>query len=313
MDKPVFRPEEPVLEADQIQGNVLPGFMKPNAIVCALSILEVALVKTWLREIAPRITTLAGTLDSRTRVRARRTYRPFEAETVGEIPDGINDAWLNVGFTRSGLAKMLANGSFASDVDRFDDEAFQAGLAARSSLLGDPTDPAAEGNPVNWVVGGPGTEIDLMLTIGSDQAAEGERLLGEVLWEPPQSGVSTVYKQSGAKLDEIGSEHFGFQDGVSQPGVRGQIPAGDFLTPRTIAAAEEPESWLFGLPGQLLTWPGDYVFGYPASGPDPLVAARITGRAVGTAVEPRRVLLAFRRFRQDVAGFGRLSPTKRRS
>jgi Dyp-type peroxidase family len=306
MTKPVRPPEEPLLDVDQIQGNVLPGFMKPNLIVRALAISEVALAKSWLREIAPRVTTLAATLESRARVRELRTYRPHEAGTVGSIPADVNDAWLNIGFTRTGMAKLLAGGSFESDLDRFEDEAFQSGLAARSSLLGDPTDPAAEGNPARWVVGGPDTEIDLVLTFGSDEAREGERLLGEVLWEPARSGVSTVHSQSGAKLDEIGSEQFGFQDGVSQPGVRGRVSAtpGDFLTPRTIASTAQPETWLFGLPGQLLTWPGDYVFGYPASGPDPLISGPES--RVGSLAPPwsrNGSFLAFRRFRQDVAGF----------
>lgn len=306
MTKPALPPEEPLLDIDEIQGNVLPGFMKPNLIVCALAIADISLAKPWLRESVSRVTTLAATLESRARVRAHRTYRPHLAETVGSIPEDVNDAWLNVGFTRTGLAKLLAGGSFESDLDRFEDEAFQAGLAARSPLLGDPTDPAAEGNPVKWVVGGPDTEIDLLLTIGSDEAAEGERLLGEVLWEPARSGVTTVYTQSGAKLDDIGSEHFGFQDGVSQPGVRGRVSAttGEFLTPRTIAPGAQPESWLYGLPGQLLTWPGDYVFGYPASGPDPLIPG-LESRAGALAPPWSRngSFLAFRRFRQDVAAF----------
>jgi Dyp-type peroxidase family len=299
-------PEEPVLEADQIQGNVIPGFMKPNMILCGLAIADVKSAKGWLQEISGAVTTLAGTLPSRQRVRELRTYRPLRAKSLGAIPDDVNDAWLNIGFTRTGMQKLLTGGNFESDLDRFEDDAFQYGLAMRSPLLGDPTDPAAEGNPANWKVGGPGKEIDLLLTIGADQAPEGERLLGQVLPDPAGAGLERVYEQSGAKLDEIGSEQFGFQDGVSQPGVRGRVPGTheDFLTPRTIDAGEQPESWLYGLPGQFLTWPGDYVFGYPASGPDPLVPGPLS--QVGPEAPPwsrNGSYLAFRRFRQDVAGF----------
>ncbi len=306
MSKETVPPEEPVLDVHQIQGNVIPGFMKPNMILCGLAISEVETAKDWLREISSSVTTLAGTLDSRARVRALRTYRPLRVESLGAIPDEVNDAWLNIGFTRTGVAKLLSGGSFESDLDRFEDDAFQYGLAVRSPLLGDPTDPAAEGNPANWIVGGPGKEIDLLLTIGADQAEEGERLLGAVLPDPAGAGLERVYEQSGAKLDAIGSEQFGFQDGVSQPGVRGRVSSGpeDFLTPRTIDAGEQPESWLYGLPGQFLTWPGDYVFGYPASGPDPLVPGPLS--EVGPLAPPwsrNGSFLAFRRFRQDVAGF----------
>jgi Dyp-type peroxidase family len=321
MTGPPLPPEEPLLDVDQIQGNVIPGFMKPNMFLYGVTISDATQAKEWLREsILPLVTTLAGTLESRARVRALRTYQPHLSQTVGAIPAEVDDAWLNIAFTRTGLEKLLAGGPFESDLGRFEDEAFQAGLASRSPLLGDPTDPAAEGNPANWVVGGPGNEIDILLTIGSDQAAKGELLQAQVLGETAQTGVTRVYQQSGGKLDDIGSEQFGFQDGVSQPGVRGRVSsaAGDFLTPRTIASTEQPESWLFGLPGQMLTWPGDYVFGYPASGPDPLVPG--PDSEAGPLAPPwsrNGSFLAFRRFRQDVAGFwafvgeeaGRLSKT----
>ena len=87
MTKPVLAPEEPVLDVDEIQGNVLPGFMKPNVILCALAISEAALAKSWLREIASRVTSLGATLESRARVRRLRTYRPHLAGTVGAIPE----------------------------------------------------------------------------------------------------------------------------------------------------------------------------------------------------------------------------------
>jgi Dyp-type peroxidase family len=304
VSEPVLPPEEPLLQADQIQGNVLPGFMKPTTVLCALTIVDVAAAKLWIREIASRMTTLGEAMESRVKVRALRTYRPATAETLGAVPDEVNDAWANISFSYAGLAKLLAGGAFEDDLGGFEDEAFALGLAARSPLLGDPTDPGAEGNPANWVVGGPGSEVDVLLCVGADRAAEGERLLGEIRGEPAHNGVAVVYEQDGGKLDAIGSEQFGFQDGISQPGVRGRISDEDFLTPRTIDASATPESWLYGLPGQLLTWPGDYVFGYPSSGADPLVPGP---EAVAGLKAPdwsrNGSYLVFRRFRQDVAAF----------
>jgi len=50
LTKPALPPDEPLLDIDEIQGNVLPGFMKPNLIVCALAIADISLAKPWLRE-----------------------------------------------------------------------------------------------------------------------------------------------------------------------------------------------------------------------------------------------------------------------
>lgn len=297
-------PEEPLLEIAEIQGNVLPGFMKPTMRLCAMTVVDPQKAKQWIWEISPRITSLAETLESRAKVRALRTYRPHAEGTVGEVPRDVDDAWANVSFSHSGLEKLLAGGPHAGDLAHFEDPAFAAGLPARSSLLGDPTDPSAEGNPSRWVVGGPGNEPDVLFCVGADRAEAGDRLMEELRGTPEGSGLLPVYEEDGAKLDAIGSEQFGFQDGVSQPGVRGLTAAGDFLTPRTIDARAQPGSWLYGLPGQLLTWPGDYVFGYPASGPDP----RLPGPTATVGPEPpdwtrNGSYLAFRRFRQDVAGF----------
>jgi Dyp-type peroxidase family len=69
--------------------------------------------------------------------------------------------------------------------------------------------------------------------------------------------------------EKRGHEHFGFLDGVSQPGVRGQIdaafPSHKFLTP-----SQNPKDPGQGKPGQDLLWPGEFVFGYPRQNPDDL-------------------------------------------
>jgi Dyp-type peroxidase family len=67
-----------------------------------------------------------------------------------------------------------------------------------------------------------------------------------------------------------GTEHFGFADGVSQPGIRGTWQ-GDVITPRQLNWRNwsDPEHDLFGHPGQHLVWPGEFVLGYPGASPDP--------------------------------------------
>src|SRR5262249_9398078 len=77
-----------------------------------------------------------------------------------------------------------------------------------------------------------------------------------------------VYTELGCVRPERGHEHFGFRDGVSQPGIRG------------LTARQNPADGNQGLPGQDLLWPGQFVFGYPAQddeddkakGPEPVMA-----------------------------------------
>jgi deferrochelatase/peroxidase EfeB len=78
------------------------------------------------------------------------------------------------------------------------------------------------------------------------------------------ASVKVVYAETGTTRPGgyRGFEHFGFRDGISQPGIRG-------LTPR-LNPVKRPDQ---GLPGQGLVWPGEFVFGYPGQDPaDPVKA-----------------------------------------
>ena len=90
------------------------------------------------------------------RLRARGTgqvvVRP--APLVHEL-SASDLTWVNVAFSFRALTLL------ADDATTFIDEAFKQGLAARSASLGDPTDPEDEGNPQNWVIGGPDNEADV--------------------------------------------------------------------------------------------------------------------------------------------------------
>ena len=142
----------------------------------------------------------------------------------------------------------------------------------------------------------------LLVVAGDDEGAVAERIT-TVISAAQSSGLTSAYQEEGHKLDESGHEHFGFKDGVSQPGVRGRydVHADAFITPRTIEDEVQPESQLYGLPGQTLVWPGEFVFGYPASTPDPLLPG-IDNRP-GPDWSKNGSYLVFRRLAQDVEGF----------
>ena len=117
-------------------------------------------------------------------------------------------------------------------------------------------------------------------------------------------GVSIPYEQNGDILEgsKRGHEHFGFDDGISQPGIRGRDLKGKLITPRHLDSSI-PESLLYGYPGQDLVWPGEFVLGYPKAGPDRL----LPGPADPTIPAWTRngSFLVFRRLRQDVRLFWR--------
>ena len=71
---------------------------------------------------------------------------------------------MNVAFSYEGIRKLTSD----DEAKKFASEAFQKGLAERSSILGDPTDPSAEGNPKNWVVGNAKSRPDMLLLVASD-------------------------------------------------------------------------------------------------------------------------------------------------
>ena len=297
-------PEEPVLEDDEIQGNVVPGFFKPLQSVLALRIDDVEASRGWVRWLLPQVTTMRQVMPSRVKVRQAR----LEARTVAGLTaavSGLDDAWLNVAFGFAGLGKLVSpRPGFATDVGKFTDEGYAAGLAARSALLGDPTDPASPGNRSNWVVGGPGNEADVLVVLGADRTATMTALVTKVSRRATSSGLTVVHEEHGGKLDALGSEHFGFQDGVSQPGVRGRFASDPdtFVTARYIDPDVVPESWMYGLPGQYLVWPGAFVFGYPAPGADPRLAG--PPMLAGPLWSRNGSYLVYRRLRQDVEAFG---------
>jgi Dyp-type peroxidase family len=73
------------------------------------------------------------------------------------------------------------------------------------------------------------------------------------------SSIKVVYAEMANTRPgaQRGHEHFGFLDGISQPGVRG-------LTRKSNPIYRSDE----GLQGQDLLWPGEFVFGYPGQHPE---------------------------------------------
>jgi Dyp-type peroxidase family len=285
-------PEEPILDIEEIPGNIVCGFNKDLEELLLLEIREVALFRRFLGALASRLTSTAEVL-------AFRRQRREALESQRTLPRSV---WWQVAFTHAGLARLVTPGALAE----FKDASFVAGLAARSECLGDPPSSSAQ-----WLIGRGEEPMHALVLLAADDervlAAEVDR----VTREAAASGARLLFAQRGARLQPRDREHFGFRDGISQPGIRGRLSGrrGDFLTRR-----ENPdETKNEGKPGQALLWPGEFVFGYP--GQDPLATGdgginkpgECSLTPGGSLVAPpwarNGSYLVFRRLRQEVGAF----------
>jgi Dyp-type peroxidase family len=236
---------EDQLDVDQIQGDILIGLQKDFEWFVGFSIADVAAFRHFLKILAPRLTTTRKVLE--------REFTIAQQKKLG-IKQIFNFAGINVGFTAAGLTALGVQ-----DLDKIKDPSFKAGLAAQSAALGDPI--SGEGAPSNWRVGEPNDNLHGMVLVTGPTKASVDATLHEVR-ELAGASWTEIYAELGrTRPVERGHEHFGFLDGVSQPGVRGQInhafPRHKFLT-----ESQNPDDPGQGLPGSDLLWPGAFLFGY---------------------------------------------------
>lgn len=153
---------------------------------------------------------------------------------------------LNLGFTKEGLTQLIGPGREKLEAS------FEIG-ADHPNTIAALNDPPKS----RWLAKFTSNRLDgVFLVTGpssslvTSQSSELLRLLG--------SSIQVVYSELGKTRTGMqrGREHFGFLDGVSQPGIRGLTPVSD--------PYRRPDE---GLPGQDLLWPGEFVFGYPGQDP----------------------------------------------
>lgn len=289
-------PAEPIYTAKQrrnIQGNTIPGFNKDHQHFLFFRIRGVKQAKSWLRWIAPLVSSMDEVLAW------VRAYRALRLRLGAEPP--MCATWVNIAFSVRAIAQLVSK----ADAAVFNDESFRQGLAARSTYLGDPTDRRHPGHRERWVVGGPRNEADILVIVAADDVADLLTMVNAIKSRAATSSLTLLFDQRGENLPGAlrGHEHFGFKDGVSQPGVRGKVSSapGDFITPRYIDPTD-PRALFFAKPGQLLVWPGQFLLGEPRQATEDLVTA-------APALPPQPAWAALgshlvcRRLRQDVPKF----------
>lgn len=279
---------EPLLDARDIQGNIVPGFNRRQQYFASFSANDPEALRRALQSLPP-LTTLETALGHRDERKS--------ALSRGLGPPLRDDLWINVALSAKACDLIGA------EKVRSLDAAFSRGM--RPSLTGDPTArtlPDGTANPANrnhWIVGSPDTQCDVLLILAHDTdvesfAAPVLRRFAEML------GVAPSYVELGELLPGE-TEHFGFRDGISQPGLFGRVVvdgAERFITTRYGVPQQRGSE--FGKPGQPLAWPGQFLTGQPEHAVDqPNLEPEFSNGS----------FLVLRRLRQDVAAF--LADTER--
>jgi Dyp-type peroxidase family len=226
------------IDLDDIQGDVLIGLQKNAESFVFFKIVDnIAFRRSARLDIISRVTNarLAQRRDDAVagyRATGQRTGDPF----LG----------LNLGFTKEGLERLLGKGRPKLD------PSFERGADHPETVkaLHDPDRTA-------WLSEFVAERIDgvLLITGPNRQLVTSyrDRLLSFL-----GGSIKLVYSEIGTVRPgrARGHEHFGFLDGISQPGIRGLTPVSNPI--------RRPDQ---GLPGQDLIWPGEFVLGYPSQNP----------------------------------------------
>jgi Dyp-type peroxidase family len=261
-----------------IQGDIVVGLQKDVEKFIFFTIKDLRKFKRAVKSIQPLVTSAETAADREAKIAfAKKAGSSVRFAFLG----------LNIGFTYSGLEKLLGQADFGAAVPGFD-ASFRAGAEARAPALFD--------DLAHWKPAFRGGAIDGVLLIAGpdDQLVQN---FATALVRSFGKAISIAYDEMGKTRPQRGHEHFGFLDGVSQPGIRG------FTTPENPVDKEQ------GLPGQDLIHPGEFVFGYPQQ-VDPFKVNRTaTKEEVGPIAQPplpwmeNGSLMVFRRLEQKVLAF----------
>jgi Dyp-type peroxidase family len=289
------------IELEQIQGNILGGFNKDFQEFLFLNFPNPASGRNWLETIINDVATSDEVL---TFNKLFKKIQDRRASTSPLQEGTVRATWMNIAFSFRGLEALEVSDD---DLDTFRNDVtaqpFVAGMAdsGQANENGDVDD----SSPDNWVEPLRSTEnIHALMILASDDEAEldpnnPKGTLKKRLDDLESFGVECVYRQSGktrldAGPDQVGHEHFGFKDGVSQPGIRGGTDPFD--------PVNNPDQ---GQPGQDLLRPGEFVRGYhKQDGSTPLGSDNVGEISTsGPDWTKNGSYLVYRRLRQNVKGF----------
>ncbi|MFD7454520.1 Dyp-type peroxidase [Kitasatospora sp. NPDC059827] len=236
---------EPSLrESEEIQGDILAGFKKDNVSVLFLKFEDAARARDWLRRLTPQIST------TRQVATFNEAFSEARNASGGDDPKSLTATWLGLSFTYEGLRMLAATDPFPTPPPVGGGlEAFKEGSAQRAGALGD----TGDNSPENWLFGnGRNQPVHALLKISADTEQDLQAAVEAQRIAAAECRVLIVYQQNARTLlgSRRGKEHFGFKDGISEPGVKG------FDRPNPAKPEEED-----GHPGTRLLPAGEFVCG----------------------------------------------------
>eukprot|EP00039_Didymoeca_costata_P015612 m.268985 g.268985 ORF g.268985 m.268985 type:complete len:1095 (+) comp16257_c0_seq14:203-3487(+) len=267
-------PAEPVLPVDEIQGDIFLGFNKRCNTVLVIDfktkirdgvedrkeddINHIKALKTWIKDaILPNISTTKAVIDHRNANRANG-YKDAKDVTL-----------MNAQFSYNGIAKLLQYTEFDESLLQFpESSAFRVGAAKRGGLFGD--------HPETWIFGKEENN-DMLLNLAADDPSAIASLLRKMGFKQSKNQTfsfaaankfaSVVHCRNsdrGVKGEWLyGHEHFGFQDGLSQPEIRGRYKDGENEKPIVTRYIQpnDPRAEKYSKPGFELLDTGHFLLG----------------------------------------------------
>jgi Dyp-type peroxidase family len=187
---PDFLPDAEIaangIEVAEIQGNIVAGFNKDHEALLFVRFGDSGGAQGWLGRLADRVATSAEVIAFNRLFKAVQARRRDPDDT-----DTVQATWINVAVSAAGLAAL---GEPADGMD----PSFLAGMAAQAD------------------------DVHAVLIIASDRRDDLHRAIAHELRELAGHGIAVVFVQEGhTRSDDPGHEHFGYKDGISQPGLRG--------------------------------------------------------------------------------------------
>jgi Dyp-type peroxidase family len=222
MEASTAPPAVPHINRDNVQGN-LAGFNKDHQRFVFLQFPDAGNGRAFLADVEHDLSSAKEVLQF------NRLHKEIH-ERRGGATQIVESTWTNLALTFTCLQTLAADG-----LDAFPDE-FKRGMAARGRELGDVDDSA----PAGWV--SPfGQQIHAMAIIAADTLEDLEAGYQRLVAKCQAHSVIELGRHDGSTRSDPnrGHEHFGFKDGISQPGIAGLtksnktgqdvIAAGEFL------------------------------------------------------------------------------------
>lgn len=276
-------------DRDDIQGNILEGFNKDHMTFVFFSIVDPAAAKAWLGDHLSEIATVheVQAFNRAYKVIAKRRRKDRKARRA------IEATWVNIAFSAPGLAKL------GTDVTVMPPD-FQQGLAARAGQLGHIGPSAVDQWDTPFA---DASAIDGVLIIAADADDDRNSAVADYSADLGGPAFAVVASWTGeVRAEEPGREHFGFKDGISQPGIEGSSkplkPGQDPIKVGEFVLGYENQSGVnsLDLPAVAPPPPPDGV--YPPDAQPPAPASQ-----PGPEWMRNGSYLVLEKLRQDVPGF----------